>query len=433
MLKAEKPEGKISLLVHKLIPSKLQESQDKRLKSIVLLLTLLSNVLALSIFLPFIMFGFEDSPIIAEGGVVLIGVCMATYFFSFIVFYKFSSLIWAGNLALSAIFITAALSSWATGGITSPMMYLLFIPPVFSFILTNIRSGLFWTGLSAISLLFLWCIDEFLNEDFRLRMFLEEILGKYFDQGDLIARIVESEGYEMLEPLMITLNPGDLTFLDIIIPLLSLAMIVTIVAIYEAHSIRLNNLLSQERNLFAFKASHDALTGLANRAEFDLRLKMGIDSARHSNYSMALVYIDLDGFKPINDTIGHHAGDVVLENVSTRLSKIVRGTDTVARLGGDEFAILLQGISTETQINPILDKVLKTIAEDIRINETTVVNVRGSLGVAFYPEDADSPDSLCRHADMAMYLAKEQKNTWRFYKQTLHYQMELQNKHNTKA
>ncbi len=428
MLKANKPENKLNRLLLRLIPGKLAEHQDSRMKSTVLLLTLLSNISMLCFLLPFIMLGFADSPIIKEGGVVLIGACLGTYVFSFIIFYRFASLIFAGNIALTAIFITAALTSWSTGGITSPMMYLLLIPPVFSFILTNIASGIFWTFISSLSFMLLWGVDELLNPEFLLRMKLDELFSSQFNMPGVLDRFFESEEFEMFEPTMVILNPADLTFLDIIIPLLSLGMIVTIVGIYESHSIRLNKMLSQERNLFEFKASHDSLTGLANRAEFDMRIKMAIDNARHSEYSIALIYIDLDGFKPINDTIGHHAGDVVLEKISERLAKIVRGTDTVARLGGDEFAIILQGISSEAQISPILEKILKTLGEDIAIDAKITVNVHGSLGIAFFPEDADSADSLCRHADMAMYMAKEEKNTYRFYKQTLHYQLEKNHK-----
>jgi diguanylate cyclase (GGDEF)-like protein len=390
MLKAEKPDKFITRIILRLIPKKLQDSQNTRMKSMVLLLTLFCNISMLCITLPFILYGFKDSPIIEEGGVILIGACLATYFFSFVIFYRFSSLIFAGNIALTAIFMTAASTSWLTGGSFSPMVFLFLIPPVFSFIITNITSGVIWTLISSLSFLTLWALDS---------------------------EFMMAEEYEYLQPMLVMLNPTDLSFLTIIMRLLSLGMIVAIVGIYESYSIRLNKMLSKERNLFAFKASHDALTGLANRAEFDARLKVAIENARHSSYSLALIYIDLDGFKPINDTIGHHAGDVVLEAVSARLSKIVRGTDTVARLGGDEFAIILQGIDNEVKITPILEKVLKTLGEDIIIDEKITVNVHGSLGIAFYPENADSPDSLCRHADMAMYLAKEEKNTWRFFNQ----------------
>jgi len=389
MLKAAKPEKFIIKLVSRLTPEKLQASLDTRMKSNVLLLTIACNITMLFLVYPFILWGFKDSPIIEEGGTFLIGISLAIYLLSFLIFYRFSSLVIAGNIALTAVFFTAASTSWLTDGSNSPMVLLFFIPPVFSFILTNIVSGVVWTCIGAMSFVALWGIDEFLL----------------------------AEKYEQFQPMQLMLNPTDVGFLELIIRLLSLGMIVSIVGIYEAYSIRLNKMLSQERNLFEFKACHDPLTGLANRAEFDTRLKLAIESAWHSSYSIALIYIDLDGFKPINDTIGHHAGDIVLEKVSERLSKIVRGTDTVARLGGDEFAIILQGISNESQITPILEKVLKTIGDDIHINEKIRVTVHGSLGVAFYPENADSADSLCRHADMAMYLAKEEKNTWRFFHQ----------------
>jgi diguanylate cyclase (GGDEF)-like protein len=388
-----KQESKIIAFAHLIIPDKLLENHETRLKSIVLLLTLLSNMIVSAALIPVLIFSFDDSPIVKEAGITLICASMSVYVVSLIILNRFAALFAAGNLALAGIYAGAMVSSWATGGIYSPVMYMILIPPVFAFVITNLKSAAFWSVLAVLSFIGIWGIDEL---------------------------VYEYERMEQFGSMQVIINSADVTTLNIVIPVATLIAILIVVAVYEINSMQMKKMLSQERNMFAFKASHDPLTGLGNRAEFDTRLKMSIETAWHSSYPLALVYIDLDGFKPINDTLGHHAGDIVLTTVSDRLSKLVRGTDMVARLGGDEFAIILQGIGDNQKIEPILQKVLTSISREINLDDGQTVSVRGSLGVAYYPEDAETPDRLCRYADMAMYLAKEKKNTWRFYKDVVH-------------
>jgi diguanylate cyclase (GGDEF)-like protein len=388
-----KQESKIIAFAHLIIPDKLLENHETRLKSIVLLLTLLSNMIVSAALIPVLIFSFDDSPIVKEAGITLICASMSVYVVSLIILNRFAALFAAGNLALAGIYAGAMVSSWATGGIYSPVMYMILIPPVFAFVITNLKSAAFWSVLAVLSFIGIWGIDEL---------------------------VYEYERIEQFGSMQVIINSADVTTLNIVIPVATLIAILIVVAVYEINSMQMKKMLSQERNMFAFKASHDPLTGLGNRAEFDTRLKMSIETAWHSSYPLALVYIDLDGFKPINDTLGHHAGDIVLTTVSDRLSKLVRGTDMVARLGGDEFAIILQGIGDNQKIEPILQKVLTSISREINLDDGQTVSVRGSLGVAYYPEDAETPDRLCRYADMAMYLAKEKKNTWRFYKDVVH-------------
>lgn len=379
-------QSRTQVLLHKLIPAKLLDNHDTGMKSVVLILTLVSNIVICLGFLPFLHWGFDKTPAVREGGELLLFINLGTYVVSFILLHKFAWLNVAGNLTQMGVYIAGVTTSWMTGGIFSPMLFLLLIPPVFAFVVTNIASGITWAMITVVTFLVIWGLDEFY----------------------------------IAFPQQVIIDAADFSKLCIIIPLLTCVAILTVVAIYEINSIRLKAMLAQERNMFAFKASHDALTGLANRAEFNLQLKRSIESAEHSDFPVALVYIDLDGFKPINDTIGHHAGDVVLEIVSKRLKHIVRGTDTVARLGGDEFAIILQGVGVDDQIEPILQKVLDTISQEIKVDEEINVQVRGSLGISYYPNDAETPDRLCRYADMAMYLAKEQKGIWRFYHEVNH-------------
>lgn len=373
-------------VLHKLIPAKLLDNHDTGMKSVVLILTLLSNTIICLAFLPFLHWGFDKTPAVRDGGEMLIGISLAAYVISFLMLHRLAWLNFAGNIAQLAVYISGVVTSWMTGGIFSPMLFLLLIPPVFAFVVTNLASGVTWSIVTALTFLAIWGLDEFY----------------------------------IAFPEQVILDAADFSKLCIIIPLLTCVAIIAVVAIYEVNSLRLKAMLAEERNLFAFKASHDALTGLANRDEFNLQLNRSLENAEHSGYSVALVYIDLDGFKPINDTIGHHAGDVVLEIVARRLKHIVRGTDTVARLGGDEFAIILQGVESNGQLEPILQKVLDTISQEIKVDSEISVNVRGSLGIAYYPQDAETPDRLCRYADMAMYMAKEQKGIWRFYREVPH-------------
>ena len=371
-------------LLYKLIPAKLKDNYDTSMKALVLLLTLLTNMVISLAFLIGLEFEFDKTPMLKEGGRDIVFLCLGTYFASFVLMNRFSMLIVAGNVAQIGIYFAAVIAAWMTGGIFSPMLFMLLIPPVYAFVLTNFLSGIMWAVIVAVTFISIWAVDY----------------------------------YEIESAYMIILDDGDFSKLCIAIPLITCLQIIAAVSIYEVNSMRLKGMLAQERNEFEFKASHDPLTGLANRDEFNVRIQMAIDNAQRTSSSLALVYIDLDGFKPINDTIGHHAGDVVLEHVSSRLESIVRGTDTVARMGGDEFAVILQGVGEEQQVKPILQKVLNKLAEDIDV-ESDVVNVHGSLGVAFFPSDAGTSDQLCRHADMAMYLAKEQKNTWRFYREVM--------------
>jgi len=172
--------------------------------------------------------------------------------------------------------------------------------------------------------------------------------------------------------------------------------------------------LNYERNRFEFRASHDVLTDLPNRAEFYQRLQHGLQDIFVTETSLAVVYIDLDGFKPINDNFGHHAGDTVLKVLSARLRNMVRQHDTVARLGGDEFALILTGVKRIADVEIIITKMLGIISQPIDIGGNQVV-VHGSVGIAMSPQDGSDSDTLCKLADKAMYSAKETKNTFRFY------------------
>jgi diguanylate cyclase (GGDEF)-like protein len=153
------------------------------------------------------------------------------------------------------------------------------------------------------------------------------------------------------------------------------------------------------------QATHDSLTGLPNRALLNHRLAQAIRAADASGRSVSLVMMDLDHFKEINDTLGHHVGDGLLQALGERLQKVLWGSDTVARLGGDEFALLLP-LADSSHTAQVIGKVLQALAEPFAIKGLNL-DVDASLGIAVYPEDAKNAVELISHADVAMYQAKQ--------------------------
>ncbi|MGK7890324.1 MAG: EAL domain-containing protein [Leptolyngbyaceae cyanobacterium] len=162
-------------------------------------------------------------------------------------------------------------------------------------------------------------------------------------------------------------------------------------------------------------AYHDALTDLPNRQLFADRLEQALSLGQYSKKLLAICYLDLDGFKPINDRFGHSIGDRLLIEFSERLQRFLRKEDTVARIGGDEFVVLLNGLDNIIQCEEILDRLLKKISQPFEI-EALRLYVSASIGVTLYPQDESDPDTLLRHADQAMYRAKESgRNTFSLF------------------
>lgn len=153
-------------------------------------------------------------------------------------------------------------------------------------------------------------------------------------------------------------------------------------------------------------AHFDALTGLANRLHLTARLKDSTRIARHDAGQLGVVYIDLDGFKPINDRLGHDVGDQLLVQVAKRLKSALRSQDCVARLGGDEFVILLNGLESRPHCEALLDRIMQRLAAPYILGADTA-RITASMGYTLYPEDDADEDTLLRHADQAMYQAKQ--------------------------
>ncbi len=162
-------------------------------------------------------------------------------------------------------------------------------------------------------------------------------------------------------------------------------------------------------------AHHDSLTGLPNRVLFLDRLKQSLARARWSHHVVALMFIDLDRFKGVNDTLGHDAGDELLRELSGRLEHTLRERDTLARLGGDEFAVLLDDLATEGEVADLADKLLAGFREPFLIRRRELF-VTASIGISLFPADGETVGTLLKNADIAMYKAKDLgKNTYQFY------------------
>jgi diguanylate cyclase (GGDEF)-like protein/PAS domain S-box-containing protein len=171
-------------------------------------------------------------------------------------------------------------------------------------------------------------------------------------------------------------------------------------------------------------AQFDQLTGLPNRNLFNDRLEQALIRSQRSQQPVGLMFIDLDRFKYVNDSLGHQAGDELLKQVAGRLSECVRKQDTVARLGGDEFTIILEQINKAESCAMVAAKILKKLAEKVDLGQQHVT-IGGSIGISIFPDDAEEAEGLIKNADMAMYQAKQLgKNQYRFYTDELSNQAE---------
>ena len=175
--------------------------------------------------------------------------------------------------------------------------------------------------------------------------------------------------------------------------------------------------LLAQAELNEHQARHDALTGLANRTLFAHRIERALEAAEGSQ--VAVMVLDLDRFKEVNDSLGHHAGDDLLKQVARRLSSVLRSSDGVARLGGDEFGVLLPDVSDGAAVTAVVQKLIEAMQEPITVQDLPLV-VEASIGVALFPEDGLDVDTLLRAADVAMYTAKEEMTGYGFFDGNTH-------------
>jgi diguanylate cyclase (GGDEF)-like protein/PAS domain S-box-containing protein len=171
----------------------------------------------------------------------------------------------------------------------------------------------------------------------------------------------------------------------------------------------------QAEERLQYLATRDALTGLPNRLLLQERLAQAIAQAKRNGRHVGVLYIDLDRFKNVNDTLGHRIGDELLKQVTKSLSSALRETDLLARLGGDEFMVIVEDFDDAAVLNRVAQKLQDAIAQPFQIEEHDIY-VTSSIGISIYPDDSDDPEGLLKHADVAMYRSKELgRNTYQFF------------------
>ena len=281
------------------------------------------------------------------------------------------------TIAMTAIGIAGGVLI-SGGPLTAPAIPMNILPIAMAFVLINKRTGLIWTQIILLS----------------------------------HATLISLQVYDFT---FIQMLPEDMLEIQHMVHWLVIYCAMTgLMLIYDTLNSRLKSELNTERSKFQHMASHDPLTNIANRLQFDENLAKSINRSERNNKSLALFFIDLDGFKPINDNLGHDAGDVVLKEISSRLLDNIREMDTVARLGGDEFGIILEDISSLADLEKIADKILKIINIPITGLQSTP-SVSASLGIALHPQHSKNKTELIKCADLAMYQAKSRKNHWEFF------------------
>jgi diguanylate cyclase (GGDEF)-like protein len=202
--------------------------------------------------------------------------------------------------------------------------------------------------------------------------------------------------------------------IPIIATLMCLGVLLGFIVQNNAREKLLANMLDSSSTLFDL-ANNDALTGLPNRRLLEDRMLQAFNTADRAQHLVGVLFLDLDHFKPVNDTHGHFVGDQLLKSVANRLSKLQRKEDTVARIGGDEFVVLLPKIKGEQQAKAIAEKILSELAKPFSI-ENHSLQLGVSIGIAVYPKHQGAPHQLIKYADDAMYVAKRKgRNCYSIY------------------
>lgn len=186
-------------------------------------------------------------------------------------------------------------------------------------------------------------------------------------------------------------------------------------AVLESQHDKIRSVVKERTKELRYMAHHDALTGISNRVIFMDKLEHAIFRARHYSSKVALLFLDLDRFKVINDSLGHHVGDEILREVAHRLQGCIRQTDTVARLGGDEFTVILENMTSTDDVTKVAGEIIDKLAQPLHIHENELV-ITSSIGIALYPSDTEDINTLIKFADTAMYKAKESgRNAYKYY------------------
>jgi diguanylate cyclase (GGDEF)-like protein len=261
-----------------------------------------------------------------------------------------------------------------TGGYYySPVVSMLVITPIMAFLLLGLKPGIGWLITAVSSNVVLLLSAEF------------------------------NIGYSQLMQ-----RQRDIEILSGYIQFMLYVMAGGTLAIYEVINRRLNRHLKEQKDRFAHEARYDSLTGIPNRVELFNQANLLCKQSDMRGSKFAMIFIDLDNFKLINDQYGHNAGDEVLRVVSANLEYRLRTMDTIARMGGDEFVILLPGIENQQDCQKTISKIERAIAQPVTIGHNTELAIEASIGLAIYPDDSRDIDQLCHIADQSMYIQKNQ-------------------------
>jgi diguanylate cyclase (GGDEF)-like protein len=194
----------------------------------------------------------------------------------------------------------------------------------------------------------------------------------------------------------------------------SLLILAAVMGLSAHVETRLLRVALEEGERSEYRALHDDLTGLPNRTLFYRRVRAAIIAAEAARSEAAVLIIDLDHFKEVNDTLGHHSGDLLLQDLAKRLRHVLRTNDIVSRLGGDEFAVLLTDLTTSAAAESVAQQLLVTLQEPLELRGLGI-NLKASIGLALYPLDGRDVDSLIQRADIAMYRAKAEQRGYSHY------------------
>ncbi len=265
------------------------------------------------------------------------------------------------------------------GPIESPATPVNVVPIILAFVLSGRKSGLIWTQivLSVHALMVLLALMKLVT----------------FPQMMDLSYIEVHHGAHWLITYM---------------------AIMGLMYVFDSLNTRLKKELDMEKARFEYLAAHDPLTNLANRHMFDDNLTQAMSRCDRHNTQTALLFVDLDSLKSINDTLGHGMGDKALQVISARMKTSMRQSDTVARIGGDEFAVIVEDVNSKEDLVSLADKILLLISQPIK-GIPNDLRITGSVGIAIYPEHTQDKNHLVSYADQAMYNAKKIKNSYCVY------------------
>jgi diguanylate cyclase (GGDEF)-like protein len=284
-----------------------------------------------------------------------------------------------GNLFVACAYFLMLTSVVISGGFSpSPSTQMMLVVPVYAFMLANLRSGTAWSISVSVTVVMLY---------------LAERHSVHFPQ------LVDA-GFRPLASLI--------AWLTVLLVIVGSLLAYSRLGSYHEQA------LHSERNQLNYMAHHDPLTELPNRSYFLGRLARSVARARRRDENSALLYIDLDGFKPINDEHGHGIGDIVLRILAARLREVIRENDTVARMGGDEFAVILEDVRDREFAASVAQKLLQQLSEPVAIGGHSFA-ISGSVGIVMFPEQGSNVAQLCEQADQAMYRAKAKRNAAEFF------------------